>query len=338
VSTCADATQLSHLAESAGIFCLPLPTPFAAGAINVYLIESEPLTLVDSGPNSASSLVALERMLAEHGHRVEDLGMILLTHQHLDHVGLAQIVAERSGALVGSLDVLAPYLADWHARTTLDDDLSLALMLRHGVDRTAAQGVRETMRMVRGFGAAARSDLTFAINEPIQLSDRVLTPLLRPGHSPGDTVFYDEDRRILLGGDHLLSRISSVALHVRSLDGRADDVRPRPLLDYRRSLIQTRALELDLVLGGHGAPIGDHRGLIDERLLAQDRRADRLLSLLAEAGSASAHSLALSIWDDVARQQPFLTVAEVLGHLDLLLEDGTAVEEDDGTSSLFRAA
>ena len=37
-------------AAAAGIHRLAIPTPFAVGRVNVYLIEDEPLTLVDAGP------------------------------------------------------------------------------------------------------------------------------------------------------------------------------------------------------------------------------------------------------------------------------------------------
>ena len=67
---------------------MPIPTPFAVGRVNCYLIEDDPLTLVDTGPNSGKALDELERALAERGRRVEDLGLIVVTHQHIDHIGL----------------------------------------------------------------------------------------------------------------------------------------------------------------------------------------------------------------------------------------------------------
>src|ERR671935_1870473 len=91
------------LAE-AGIHRIAIPTPFAVGRVNVYLIEDEPLTLVDAGPNSGSSLDELERQVAAHGHRIEDIGLVVLTHQHIDHLGLVSIVAARSGADVAAID------------------------------------------------------------------------------------------------------------------------------------------------------------------------------------------------------------------------------------------
>ncbi|MBA2342334.1 MAG: MBL fold metallo-hydrolase, partial [Thermoleophilaceae bacterium] len=67
-------------AAEAGIHRLAIPTPFAVGRVNVYLIEDEPLTLVDAGPNSGSSLDELQRGLASHGHAIEDIELVILTH------------------------------------------------------------------------------------------------------------------------------------------------------------------------------------------------------------------------------------------------------------------
>ncbi len=50
-------------AAEAGIHRLRIPTPFAVGRVNCYLIEDEPLTLVDTGPNSGKSLDELIRQL-----------------------------------------------------------------------------------------------------------------------------------------------------------------------------------------------------------------------------------------------------------------------------------
>ena len=59
---------------------LPIPTPFRVGAVNCYLVEDDPLTLIDVGPNSGQSLSALVDALAEHGRRIEDLERIVITH------------------------------------------------------------------------------------------------------------------------------------------------------------------------------------------------------------------------------------------------------------------
>src|SRR3954453_13041392 len=50
-----------------GIHRISIPTPFAVGRVNLYLIEDDPLTLVDAGPNSGTSLEGLRRQLAGPG-------------------------------------------------------------------------------------------------------------------------------------------------------------------------------------------------------------------------------------------------------------------------------
>src|SRR3954449_7337758 len=100
--------QLPPLADDAGLRCLPIPTPFAVGRVNCWLIDDDPLTLLDTGPNSGKALDELERALPADGRRVEDLERIVISHQHMDHEGLVDILARRSGAEVAALDQLAP--------------------------------------------------------------------------------------------------------------------------------------------------------------------------------------------------------------------------------------
>ncbi|MGN6166864.1 MAG: MBL fold metallo-hydrolase, partial [Solirubrobacteraceae bacterium] len=104
------AEEALALAARAGIHRMAVPTPFLVGRVNCYLIVDRPLTLIDTGPNSGKSLDELERALADHGHAIEDLERIVLTHQHMDHIGLLEILERRSGAEVTALSSLGPYL------------------------------------------------------------------------------------------------------------------------------------------------------------------------------------------------------------------------------------
>ena len=71
------------------IHCLPIPTPFAVGRVNCYLIEDDPLTLVDSGPElGQGARRARARAAPSTGTAIEDLELIVVTHQHIDHLGL----------------------------------------------------------------------------------------------------------------------------------------------------------------------------------------------------------------------------------------------------------
>ena len=80
-------------------------------------------------------------------------------------------------------------------------------------------------------------------------------------------------------------------------------------------------MDVDLVLPGHGDPITDHRALIDERFALHRRRAEKIHRLIAER-PRSAYELAQALWGNIAVTQAYLTLSEVLGHTDILLERG----------------
>jgi glyoxylase-like metal-dependent hydrolase (beta-lactamase superfamily II) len=329
-------------AAQQGIHRLSVPTPFAVGRVNCYLIEDEPLTLVDTGPNSGKSLDELERALEVHGRRIEDLELIVITHQHMDHLGLLEVAARRSGAEVAALHLLGPYLADFRASASADDDFAQAVMRRHGIPQEMATVLGSVGAAFRAFGS--RGDVTRELHDGdrLTLADREFEVLHRPGHSPSDTIFWDERRRILIGGDHLLAHISSNPLISRRLEEPASPgdleaqaaaaSRPKALLQYLDSMKATRELPIRMVMPGHGDPVVDHVALIDERLRMHARRAKRIAGMLAE-GPLTAFEIATQMWGNVAVTQAYLTLSEVLGHLDLLALEGTVTElESDGTA------
>jgi len=326
------------LAQRAGIHRIALPTPFLVGRVNCYLIDDEPLTLIDTGPNSGKSLDDLERALAAHGRRIEELELIVVTHQHMDHLGLLEILARRSGAQVAALDLLEPYLADFSRSAAADDEFAQAVMRRHGVPGDLATVLGALAAAFRAFGSSGRVTRPLADGEDLVLRDRTLHVLHRPGHSPSDTVLWDSEREILIAGDHLLAHISSNPLVSRPLNPTPGPPEPRPqaLLQYIESMRTTRELPARLVLPGHGDPILDHPELIDERLRMHRRRAERIHQIL-DARPLSAYEIALRMWGNVAVTQAYLTLSEVLGHLDLLVSTDQAVEHDSDGLSVFEA-
>jgi glyoxylase-like metal-dependent hydrolase (beta-lactamase superfamily II) len=316
-------------AAAAGIHRLAVPTPFRVGRINAYLIEDSPLTLIDSGPNSAKALDELEQALAARGHSVEDIELLVVSHQHIDHFGLAAILARRSGAEVAALDALAPYLSRYSEQADADDSFAEDIMLRHGIPPEVVTALRAVSAGFRAWGSAVEVTRPLADGSELRLRDRTLKVLHRPGHSPSDTVFHDEARSILLAADHLIKHISSNPLLARPLGAEPDYLGPRPraLVSYMASLAQTREMSLSLVLPGHGPPIVDHVALIDERMRLHRRRAEKIRRLV-EAQPRTAHEIAHELWGNVAVTQAYLTLSEVLGHVDLLLADGEVVEQE----------
>jgi glyoxylase-like metal-dependent hydrolase (beta-lactamase superfamily II) len=326
--------EARRTAQEAGIHRLQIPTPFAVGRVNCYLIDDDPLTLVDTGPNSGKSLDELEHQLGDLDRSISDIELVILTHQHIDHLGLVDIIADRSGADVAAIDVVVPFVENFGDDIEEDDRFAASLMLSHGIPEDVVVALRSVSRSFRAWGAKANVTRPLHDGEDLRLRDRSLEVQHRPGHSPSDTVFWDSEREILLCADHLIGHISSNPLISRPLDG--SDERPHALMIYIESLKRTRELPAQILLPGHGEPITDHRALIDERFAHHERRAEKIHGFIAER-PRTAYEIAQELWGNVAVTQAFLTLSEVLGHVDLLAADGRVREVSDGELIRFEA-
>jgi glyoxylase-like metal-dependent hydrolase (beta-lactamase superfamily II) len=314
-------------AALAGIHRLAISTPFAVGKVNCYLIEDEPLTLVDTGPNSGKALDELGARLGERGHSIDDLELIIVTHQHIDHLGLVEILVEHSGAQVAALGLAAQRLADFDEDAEREDAFAVDVMLRNGIPEDVTVALRTVSRSFRNWGSQVTVTRPLAEGEMLEFGNRRLEALHRPGHSPSDTLFWDAERQILIAGDHLIAHISSNPLISRPLDGSAG--RTRSLIDYVASMKRTRELPAEIVLPGHGEPITDHAELIDSRFASIERRKEKVFRLIEER-PRSGYELAQAIWGNVAVTQAFLTLSEVIGNADILVDEGRVREADDG--------
>ena len=313
-------------AAQEGIHRLRIPTPFVVGRVNCYLIEDEPLTLVDTGPNSGKALDELEHQLADRGHSIEELELVVLTHQHIDHLGLVEIITDRSGAEVAAIDAAVNFLENFGEDAERDDQFAAQLMLSHGMPEDVVTALQTVSRSFRAWGARPRVTRPLHDGETLSFRERGLEVQHRPGHSPSDTLLWDSERRILFAADHLIAHISSNPLITRPLDGSGQ--RPRALIAYIESLRRTRELPAEIVLPGHGEPITDHASLIDERFAMHRRRAEKIHELIAER-PRTGYEIAQSLWGNVAVTQAFLTLSEVIGHVDVLMEEGRVREASE---------
>src|SRR5262245_45679680 len=125
---------------------ISVPTPFYVGPVNVYLIEEDPLTLIDAGPRDDASIEALRSGLARLGHKLSDVKRIIISHAHSDHYGLAQLIVEESGATA--------YIHEWDAQwVSAGHDYSAyrKLLAAAGVPRETIDQMEAGYEKFRGF-------------------------------------------------------------------------------------------------------------------------------------------------------------------------------------------
>src|SRR3984957_17764631 len=150
---------------------LQLPLKYL-GSINVWLLQGEPLTLVDTGPATDDALAALEQQLALHGVACADIELVLLTHHHLDHSALAATIKERSGATIAAHRATAQWGQQWHQHVAAERDFTRSLIARHGVPDSLADETERFFAMIASDGAPYEVDLVLRDGQTIRAGDR----------------------------------------------------------------------------------------------------------------------------------------------------------------------
>jgi glyoxylase-like metal-dependent hydrolase (beta-lactamase superfamily II) len=310
---------------------IPVPLPHI-GSVNAWLLRGEPLTLVDTGPRDDEALSVLEAGLAGAGVRLEDLELVLVTHHHVDHAGLAATIAGRSGARIAAYERAAAYGRRYDERAEADRRFSLALMRHHGVPEAVIADNEGFWDFIRRTSEAYQADVVLPDGATIRAGGRDLRVVARPGHSTTDALLVDEHEGIAFVGDHLLAGVSSNTEIYPAAE--PDGTRPRARVEYLQNLRETAAMPLTRLLTGHGDDVTAHAELVRRRLVEHERRCGRIVDALRD-GRASAFEIASRLWPArTVAEQPLLVVWEVLGHLDLLLDSGRVEEQvtDDGSS------
>lgn len=199
-------------------------------AVNIVLIVEEELTLIDTGLRGSSGKII--EFIHQLGRSVEEVGLIIFTHNHIDHIGgLAELrelteakVAIHKGGIVGP-EGDAPY----------------------------PRGIRRLLRVP--FLSSLRGRFMLSPGDvDIQLEGgEVLEPLggLRvvhtPGHTPGSISLYSPKHRLLVVGDALVKSHDAPQLPHRMVSTNSAEA-----VDSARKMAQ---LDFDILCFGHGRPL-----------------------------------------------------------------------------------
>lgn len=324
-----------------GVHRLPVPIPFVAagGPVNVYLIEADGggLVLFDAGLGSPQAEAALQAGFERLGFRFEDVRRIVVSHGHVDHYGAARWVQERHG---GELPVFA------HPRDLMKlDERGPRFRDQHHLYGAHFARLGVPMEVMAAMAASGDGSQRLARRvpgvKPIEAGAVIEGRALRfeviemPGHTPGLVCLWAPRHGVLLPADHLLEKISPNPIIELDAEGRQVH---RPLSVYLESLARTRALDVSLVMPGHGPGFGGHRALIDGLLGFYGKRQEKLAGLLAER-PRTGWELCQALFPRASTTEAFLTLSETVANLEVLEDRGAVVRlEEDGAWLFQRAA
>jgi glyoxylase-like metal-dependent hydrolase (beta-lactamase superfamily II) len=319
--TRAEAPRAERILPGIWRLRLALPWPGVPHGNAWVLAAGDGLVLVDTGMGGKGGLRDFELALAQVGFAVEDIDLVVCTHSHADHYGLAAPITAASGAELWMHPA-------WEHVRLLADDPATALERRIEVARQSGvpAAALETYR--------SRSEDSESGIDGLREPDRELVPGVEvvtdhgawqvyetPGHAPSHVVLHQPEQRLMLTGDHLLGRTVLFFDHGHT---------PDPVGEYLTSLDRIEPLAVDLCLPGHGRPFRDPevkiaaarqqveelRGKIREQLGEERRTAfDVVAGILGPEnlkGPASAFLLqiVLAVLDNMAIRGEAVAVAD----------------------------
>lgn len=211
--------------------------------VRIWIVaEKGGVTLVDAGvPLMAKGILSFI-----DGLNAGPLKQILLTHGHSDHVGAVKRIAQERQVPVFAHQVEIPYL---EGHKVYPRRKKAEANIAPGVVQPLPENEQGALESIAG-----------------------LRPYLTPGHSPGHTVYYHEEDRVMLAGDLFTSKAGKL-------------YRPMPMFtaDMGEALKSSWLLR-DLMPAHlevcHGKPVKDPADHLEEYVRA----------------TAAAHSIPASVW------------------------------------------
>ena len=239
-----------------GIARIAIGTPWPVGPVNVYVLDDDPLTLIDTGQRTPEALADLEAGLRALGRRVEDLERIVVTHQHIDHCGLAATLVRRSGAELCALAPMADWLSGYPGSAEAEDDFEHAILERHGARPVGVE--RGPNRGALRYGAPAFVQRRLADGDALESARRRLRVLHRPGTRRSTPCCTTSSTGCSSAVTICWPGRPRRSWRPHSESTPATAGRARSSTIWLRCGRPTR-LSLDTVLPGHGDAVDDHR-------------------------------------------------------------------------------
>ena len=288
---------------------------FAYLSARVYLVlGAGPPTLIDTGSDWGNSLQeivdGIESIHKEYSEsvRLADIGRIVLTHTHPDHVGGLAALHEMTGAEVCLHPLESRNVAACEERAVLAFRRLEAFFRQAGVD----QHRRETLNRLN-----RQRFRSVPVARLLRDGDDLdgLEVVHTPGHSPGHVCLVADE--ILLCADHILAR-TVPQQWPESLSPFAG------LAHYFDSLEKVQQRDgFELALAGHEPVIEDVHRRIDAIHASHVRRCDRMIDVLQRAGrSMTISELTREMYPHITGSRVMLALTDIGARVEYLQQQG----------------
>ena len=297
---------------------IALPDNPLVATYSYFIRGQERNLLIDSGFNRAECRKQMEQAVQEIGFSMSNTD-IFITHVHSDHSGLTGYLAKPETKI---------YTGNYTAQILTGKDEGLTQYYNRFIIQSglAGMGVSPYDQSIHP-GLKYASDIIDEVEvvsdgDIIDLGGVTLQCIETSGHAPDHMCLYEQKRKILFSGDHILGKITPN----NTIWGTPWETSFDYLGTYLNNLDKIAILEIELVLSGHRNILTDCYKRIEELKNHHEKRLNEILGILgsdkmngAEIASRMKWDLRVNSWEEFPPAQKVFAVGEALSHLSHLV-------------------
>ena len=296
---------------------IELPTIFGMKTVNSYLyIHPEP-TLIDCGENSDKSWKALQNALAANGLVISDIRKVIITHPHLDHMGMAGRICEHSEAEIW----VSEYAYDWAVNLDKMSKIRLQTIVKEldeMGDSPITKVFKKTFNSFDGFWLPIPKERVkvFSINGQLEFGGQTWQVVYAPGHCISQTCFYQAESKQLFSADMLL-RITPTPVIDANLEPPYS--RNKGILQLLESYDKFSKMDIEIVYPGHYEVFNNPQEAIQRQVNRIQQRKTECLQWISE-GVSDFFGLIHKLY---GQNFSLPAIPMLVGYLDLLQEENS---------------
>jgi glyoxylase-like metal-dependent hydrolase (beta-lactamase superfamily II) len=320
-----------------GILWLRLPLPFRLNHVNIYILEDKDgWTIFDTGLADAATRTVWSKVIGSI-LRGAPITKVIVSHFHIDHVGLAGWFQERFSPTfyMSQTEYLLSRVfqaEEWYdvlsAETKFFNSCGLNLATAEEISRRRL-GMRSLRTsMPKSFKRLRAGDL-------MRIGNREWRVLTGGGHAVEQLMLYSETDKIFISADQILPEISP-NISVGSIQPDAN-----PLADFLDSLTQIKAgISREVfVLPGHRNPFFGLFDRIGKLRNHHVSRCNAILTACREAPCTGLDLIPVVFGRDIAAEVIGSAIGEAVAHANYLRSLGAlSVDRDPDGILYFRAS
>ncbi len=320
----------SKVSQIKDVYQIKIDVPFAVKFVCLYLFEIDnQKVLIDSGLNMGNWSKTFLSALNDLGYSIQDIDYCLITHMHLDHIGLVRTLKRKNKNIKIIMNDITHQILQWE---TNDENLGelkqqaeevANMMIKYGLNDDEGKKIVQFFTFWPRYLRYQKPDLI------VHDGDKILKHLeiiWTPGHSFGHICVFNKEKKYLFSGDHILSRITPhignfivpIALSEKYAGYNFENI----LHHYLKSLDRIDELNAKIIFPAHQEIIFNPHERISAIKEHHRNRLSEISRVIKNNPKTPFEISQIHFGVDLDEINSYMALSEVLGHLIYLENEG----------------